>query len=442
MPQTPVSAGAAPRLERVLSLGDLVFYGIVLITPMAPVGIFGIASERSHGHAVTTILIAMVAMVFTASSYGRMAALFPAAGSAYVYVGRGLHPRLGFLAGWAMLLDYLIIPLLNTIYVSLTLGRLAPAVPYPAWAFLTVAAMTVLNLRGIRYTARTSRMLLAGMTVIIAAFLILAARFLVRTAGWSGLFALEPFYKPETFSLSAIGTATSLAALTYIGFDGVTTLAEEAKDPKRTVPLATVLVCVITGLMSAVQVYLAQQVWPDYRSFSNLETAFLDVTARVGGEALFESVAIVLIVSCFGSGLTGQAGAARLLYGMGRDGALPRRLFGYVDPQRHNPTYNILLLAAVAFAGALLASYELAAALLNFGAFLSFMGVNLAALRSFGLRHGALASVLGFLFCLWIWLSLPVAAKIAGGVWLLAGIGYALALSRAGRVPSLPEELA
>ncbi len=442
MSQTPVPAGAAPRLERVLSLGDLIFYGIVLITPMAPVGIFGIASERSHGHAVTTILIAMVAMVFTASSYGRMAALFPAAGSAYVYVGRGLHPRLGFLAGWAMLLDYLIIPLLNTIYVSLTLGRLAPAVPYPAWAFLTVAVMTVLNLRGIRYTARTSRMLLAGMTVIIVAFLILAARFLFRTAGWSGLFALEPFYKAETFHLPAIGTATSLAALTYIGFDGVTTLAEEAKDPKRTVPLATVLVCVLTGLMSAVQVYLAQQVWSDYRSFTNLETAFLDVTARVGGKALFESVAIVLIVSCFGSGLTGQAGAARLLYGMGRDGALPRRLFGYVDPRRHNPTHNILLLAAVAFAGALLASYELAAALLNFGAFLSFMGVNLAALRSFGLRRGALASALGFLFCLWIWLSLPVAAKLAGGVWLLAGIGYALALSRAGRVPSLPEELA
>ncbi len=442
MSQTPVPAGAAPRLERVLSLGDLIFYGIVLITPMAPVGIFGIASERSHGHAVTTILIAMVAMVFTASSYGRMAALFPAAGSAYVYVGSGLHPRLGFLAGWAMLLDYLIIPLLNTIYVSLTLGRLAPAVPYPAWAFLTVAVMTVLNLRGIRYTARTSRMLLAGMTVIIVAFLILAARFLFRTAGWSGLFALEPFYKPETFHLPAIGTATSLAALTYIGFDGVTTLAEEAKDPKRTVPLATVLVCVLTGLMSAVQVYLAQQVWSDYRSFTNLETAFLDVTARVGGKALFESAAIVLIVSCFGSGLTGQAGAARLLYGMGRDGALPRRLFGYVDPRRHNPTHNILLLAAVAFAGALLASYELAAALLNFGAFLSFMGVNLAALRSFGLRRGALASALGFLFCLWIWLSLPVAAKLAGGVWLLAGIGYALALSRAGRVPSLPEELA
>ena len=436
MPETQVSSHgtATPRLERVLSLGDLIFYGIVLITPMAPVGIFGIASQRSGGHAVTTILVAMVAMVFTAYSYGRMAGLYPSAGSAYVYVGRGLNPHLGFLAGWAMFLDYLIIPILNTIYVSLTLGRLAPEVPFAAWAVLTVAAMTLLNVRGIRYTARASQLLLAGMTVVILFFFILAIRYLFTTAGWGGLFALKPFYNPETFHLHAIGTATSLAALTYIGFDGVTTLAEEAKDPKRTVPLATVLVCVITGVMSALQLYLAHQAWPDYGSFTNLETAFLDVTARVGGPALFQAVAIVLIVSCFGSGLTGQTGAARLLYGMGRDGVLPRRLFGYLDPRRHSPTYNILLLAAFAFAGALLLDYELSAALLNFGAFLSFMGVNLAAIRRFAFTRAAVVSALGFLFCLWIWLSLPLPAKIAGGAWLLAGIVYSAIQTRGFRL--------
>jgi putrescine importer len=436
MSDARVSAGgsAPPQLQRVLSLGDLVFYGIVLITPMAPVGIFGIAGQRSGGHAATTILLAMAAMTLTASSYGRMAARWPSAGSAYAFVGRGLNRYLGFLAGWAMFLDYLIIPVLNTIYVALTLGRLAPRIPFAAWVSFTVLAMTLLNLRGIRYTARASRLLLAAMAVVILVFLVLSVRYLLAVGGWGGLLSLKPFYNPATFDWGAIGAATSLAALTYIGFDGVTTLAEEANDPRRTVPLATVLVCVVTGLLSTLQVYLAQQAWPDYTAFPNLETAFLDVTARVGGPALFKAVAAVLIVSCFGSGLTGQAGAARLLYGMGRDGVLPRRLFGHVDAHRRNPTYNVLLLAILTFGGALLVSYELAAALLNFGAFLSFLGVNLAALRH-SRPAPAAASALGFLFCLWIWLSLPRPAKIAGSAWLLAGILYCAIQTRGFRRP-------
>lgn len=440
MSETCVSPGApaAPRLPRVLSLGDLVFYGIVLITPMAPVGIFGIAERRSGGHAVTTILLAMVAMTLTAASYGRMAALVPSAGSAYAYVGRLLNAHLGFLAGWAMVLDYLIIPILNTIYVALTLGRLAPQIPFAGWAASTVLAMTWLNLRGIRYTARASRILLAAMAGVILGFFVQAVRYLLETGGWSGLISLRPFYNPETFDASAIGTATSLAALTYIGFDGVTTLAEEATNPRRTVPLATVLVCVITGLMSALQVYLAQRAWPDYSGFANLETAFLDVAARVGGATLMQGIAAVLIVSCFGSGLTGQAGAARLLYGMGRDGVLPRRVFGHIGERRHSPTYNILLLAGLAIAGALLLSYEFAAALLNFGAFLSFMGVNLAALRHARSAPAATAAALGFLFCLWIWLSLPRPAKIAGGAWLVAGILYCAVQTRLFRRPPAP----
>jgi putrescine importer len=422
-----------PKLQRVLSVWDLIFYGIVLIQPIAPVGIFGLASRISQGHAVTTILIAMFTMMLTAWSYGRMATLYPVAGSAYTYVSRGLNVHLGFLTGWAMFLDYLIIPVICTIYVALTAQRLAPQIPYAAWVAITVGSITMMNLRSVRFTARANQLLLTAMSFVIVAFVVLAVRFLFGQSGWTGVFAVTPFYDPRTFHLGSIATATSLAALTYIGFDGVTTLAEEVRNPKRNVPLATILVCLITGLLSTVEVYLAQRVWPDYDSFPNIETAFLDVTARIGGSVLFQGMAVILIVACIGSGLAGQAGAARLLYGMGRDKVLPQRLFAHVDRKSHNPTYNVLLIGVLTFAMALLISYEHGAELLNFGAFLAFMGVNLAALRTLLVQGsqgrwlkycGALASALGFLFCLAIWVSLPAPAKIGGGFWFLAGIVY------------------
>lgn len=432
--------GPAPHLKRVLKIQDLVFFGLVLIQPIAPVGIFGLSCQLSRGHAATTILVAMVAMSLTALSYGRMAALYPSAGSAYTYVGRGLGAHLGFLAGWAMFLDYLLIPLINIVYGSLTLQRLIPMVPYAVWVVLLAVATTALNLRGVKATARANTMLLAVMCLVVAGFVVLAIRYLALKAGWAGVFSVKPIYDARTFNWSAIATATSLAALTYIGFDGVTTLAEEVKNPKRNVPMATVLVCLLTGLFSVVEVYLAQMAWPDYSTFTNPETAFMDVTRLVGGAGLFQAMGLVLILACLGSGLAGQAGLARLLYGMGRDGVLPQRVFGHLSPGSNIPSYNIVMTALLGLAGALVVPYERAAELLNFGAFLAFMGVNLAAIREYAFRRpggrkpqvllDVFAPGLGFLVCLVIWLSLPRPAKLAGGAWLALGIAYLAVITR------------
>lgn len=428
------AAGTPDR--RVLGIRDLIVYGIVLIQPIAPVGIFGIAGKISHGHVVAAILVAMIAMAFTAASYGHMAGRYPSAGSAYTYVGRTFGAVPGFLVGWAMFLDYLIIPVVNVIYGALTLARLMPWVPYWCWAALFAAAITLLNLRGVRIMARANDLLLATMSVVIVAFVVVAVRFVAAAQGWGGLVSFAPLYNPATFDAGSLMTATSLAALTYIGFDGVTTLAEEVKDPARTVPIATVLVCLLTGVFSAVEVYLAQLIWPDFTTFPNLETAFLDVTRRAGGEILFQAMGVILVVACLGSGLAGLAGAARLLYAMGRENVLPRRWFGRFDSRRNQPTANIVLVGVLALAGAIGISYERGAALLNFGAFLAFMGVNLAALRSFGLARngrpawrmalGVGAPALGFLFCAAIWWSLPLPAKLAGGVWFAVGVAQVI----------------
>ncbi|MGH9666841.1 MAG: APC family permease, partial [Bryobacteraceae bacterium] len=200
---------AAPHLRRVLSLWDLILYGIVLVMPIAPVPLFGLAQKLSDGHAVTTILLAMVAMSLTAISYGRMAALYPSAGSAYTYVRLSLNQRLGFLTGWSMFLDYLLVPLICTIYGSLTLAKLIPAVPYAVWVVLFSATITTVNLRGIQFTSRTNLLLMLVMMAVISAFLVLAVRFLFHQAGWSGILSFQPIYDPATFRVPAILAATS-----------------------------------------------------------------------------------------------------------------------------------------------------------------------------------------------------------------------------------------
>ena len=429
-----------------LKLSDLIIYGIVLIQPTAPVPLYGVAENLSHGHFAATILLAMLAMLITAFSYGRMAAVYPQAGSAYTYVGRGWNPHLGFLVGWAMLLDYLLQPLLSAVWIAAAIqSRYVPGIPFAAAAFVVVGAITALNLYGVKSSARATKLLLTGMCVVLAAFVWLAIRHLYSAGGWPGLFSIRPFYEPRMLQSSTLWSATSFAALTYIGFDGVTTLAEDVENPRRNVLLATVLVCLLTGVLSILIVYLGQLIWPDWRAFTNLETAFLDVCNRVGGAALFQGMAVVMIIAMLGSGLTGALGAARLLFGMGRDGVLPSRIFARLRGESRTPANAILAVGAIALLGAVTlgaigSAFEHAGQLLNFGAFLAFMAVNLACFRHYGLRRrrpgllglgvDSILPLAGFLFCAAIWLNLSTIAKTAGGIWLGAGLAYLLVRTR------------
>jgi len=438
------SASSGPQLRRTLKLSDLIFYGIVLIQPIAPVPLYGVAQKLSDGHFVTIILIALFAMLITAVSYGRMATLYPTAGSAYTYVGKGLNPHLGFLAGWAMILDYLLQPLINTVWISTALHERAayfhiPQIPFVVWALIIAGVMTALNLAGVKASANANKVLLAVMSVVVVYFIVVAVRFLYAGQGWAGLFSIQPLYDAKTFNSHKILTATSFAALTYIGFDGVTTLAEDVENPKRNVLLAVVLTCLFAGVCSGAEAYLGARVWPDWRSFPNLETAFMDICTRAGGLILSWSMALILIVAAFGSGLTGTLGAARLLFGMGRDGVLPKKFFGQLTRRTSTPTNNILLIGGLSFIGAVLLNsignaYEHAGELLNFGAFLAFMGVNFACFWQFSMRRrqgapmnfvrDALLPLLGFIFCGLIWVNLNIIAKTVGGIWFVIGIAY------------------
>lgn len=270
------------------------------------------------------------------------------------------------------------------------------------------------------------------MSIVVIIFLAIAFRYVALVARPAGGAWLRPFYDPATWSGNALLHGTSLAVLTYIGFDGISTMSEEVDNPRRNIMLGTVFTCVAVGILSAVEVYAAQLAWPARSPFppSIVDTAFVQVALRVGGRFLFLLMNATLLVANLGSGMAAQFGAARLLYGMGREGALPARFFCMLSPRTLIPRNNVMLLGAVTLTGAMLLSFERGAELLNFGAFIAFIGVNLAAFIHYKLRTqekvpfpGAIP-LAGVLICAFIWLHLTHAAQLLGAAWM--GLGLAI----------------
>jgi len=421
---------AAPHLKRSLKLWHLVVYGIVIIQPTAPMGIYGVVSNVARGHVVSTILIAMVAMLFTAVSYGRMARIYPSAGSAYTYVGREIHPVAGYIVGWSMLMDYLLNPIICVIWCSAAARNVLPSIPYAAWAVAFVLLFVLLNLRGVQASGRVNAILAIAMSLVVVIFLAVSIRYLALVARPLGGQWLKPFYDPSTFSPSLLFRGTSIAVLTYIGFDGISTMSEEVENPRRNIMLATVFTCLIIGILSAIEVYVAQLAWPYRGPFSDalVDTAYVHVARRIGGSLLFQLLNATLLIANFGSGVAAQFGAARLLYGMGRGNALPQRFFGALSPKTAIPRNNVLLVGAITLVGVFLLTYERGAELLNFGAFIAFMGVNTASLLHYRFRSREQIFLpfaipfAGLLVSAFIWLNLGRNAQILGFVWILFGL--------------------
>lgn len=424
-----MNAGATePGLKRALRFRDLVLYGIILIQPTAPMPSFGVIYQEGRGHVVTAILFAMVAMLFTSFSYGRMARVYPQGGSAFMYVGRELHPSLGYLTGWCLVMDYVLNPLICTIWSAKAAQNFLPEVPYVIWIVLFAALFTVLNLNGVETSARINAGMAAALAVVILIVVAAVLRYLLHLPAQPAVFYTRPFYDPATFTSHGLFRATSIAVLTYIGFDGISTLTDEAKDPERGIPRAIVATCFITGVLASIEVYLGQLAWPRGWVFRDIDTAYVQVVGHVGGPVIFAIVNGALLLATIGSGTASQLGAARLLLVMGQDGAIPRRFFGAVHAKHRIPRNNVLLIGAICLGGALMMSYQLGTEMLNYGALLAFMGVNVSSAvlgwrRNRGGEWLPIAlSLAGFAVCCFIWMNLSGVAQIAGTVWALAGV--------------------
>ena len=425
------SANSGPQLRRTLTLWDLLLYGIIVLQPVAPMSAFGALSDRGHGHVVTAILIAMVAMLCTAVSYGRMARVYPSAGSAFTYVAREIHPAAGYVTGWSMVMDYIVNPLICTIWCAGQAHEFAPGLPVWGWKIFFAVVFTLLNMQGIKTSARVNATLAALMSGVVVIVFVTTIRYIFGHPHSEPRFFTRPFYDPETFTFSDLFGCTSLAVLTYIGFDGISTLSEEAENPRRNIMLATVLTCLAVGILSASEVYVAQLVWPASQPFPNQDTAYVYAAARTWAP-LFTILGATLLVANFGSGMGAQIGAARLLYGMGKSNALPKSFFGKIDPKHQVPRNNVVFIGVIVLVGSFFLTFEKGIELLNYGALIAFMGVNASAFVHYFVKQpekkltNFMLPVVGFFVCLGLWWNLSVPAKVVGTIWMAAGIAFGI----------------
>lgn len=443
--------GYEQELRRTMTLRDLIVYGMVFMVPIAPFSIFGSVFDGSSGMVPLTYIIGWVAMIFTATSYREMSRAFPIAGSVYAYAGRGLNPAAGFLAGWAILLDYLLVPTLLYVVGAQAMANVVPAVPQWIWIVLFVLLNTLVNLRGIETTATANKIFLYAQLLVLAAFVVLAVVGITRGDGgahWSG----TPFFNSAVFSPSLVFGALSIAVLSFLGFDAISTMSEEVKGGSRVVGRATLVALSLVAVLFIVQTYLAALLVPGKTQFDTEDAAnnaFYDISSLIGGRTFEIVVALaVAIGSAIANSLVAQAATSRLLFSMARDRQLPRFLRD-VHPVRRVPQKAILLVAGVSLVLGLFLVGQIAllSSLVNFGALFSFLLLHVSVVshylirqrdRRFGLH--LVVPLIGFVIIGYVLVNADIHAKVGGLIWLAIGIAVLIFFKVTGRSPSLTLE--
>ncbi|GMA23502.1 putrescine importer [Luteimicrobium album] len=426
---TALSSPAAPRLRRSLGTPSLLLFGLAYMLPLAVFTTYGIVTEVTHGHLAGAYVVTTVAMLFTAASYAHMVRAYPTAGSAYTYTQKTFGPHLGFLTGWALLLDYLVLPLLNYLIIGLYLHTSFPSIP--AWVFVVVSAILVtgLNVVGIRLVSGANLALVGVQLVFVVVFVVVGISYATGHSSTPGL--LQPF-GGDGAGIGTLMSGAAYLALAFLGFDAISTLSEETRDARRAIPRAIVLCTLVGGLVFVVVAYVAGLVFPDYASFTDSDTASLDLMRRIGGGALNSFFTAAYIAGSFASVITSQASVSRILYAMGRDGQLPRRFFAAVHVRFRTPWLGIGAVGLVGMVGSIVLSLDFVASVINFGALVAFSFVNLAVVKHYAVDEGrrgvvamlayVLAPAIGFALMVWLWTSLSRTALIAGLVWVGVGV--------------------
>ena len=432
-------------LNRTITLVPLVLFGIAYIAPFIVLITFGDFSEVAEGTLPTSYVVSTIAMIFTALSYGKLAKIFPVSGSAYTYARHAIDSRVGFMVGWAVMLDYFFLPMVVWLIGIGYLTDEYPSVPKIVWLLAFIILTTALNVIGISLATRVNLVLIAWQALVIVLFVVFAL-IEVLGAGGSGITA-APFWHSGS-TISAVSAGAALTAYSFIGFDAVSTFSEEVKDPRRTVPRAIVGTAAAAGLIFIAVSYVAQLVHPGGH-FASPDSAPLQIAREIGGAAYGSVFLATVILAQFTAGIPIQAAGARLMFAMGRDNALPRVVFGRLHPRFRTPVLNLLLTAAVGFV-ALFLSVSTSTSFINFGAFTAFAFVNLSVmalyLRERQTEHRNPASwilqpLIGFAVIVWLYTHLDKDAIILGCIWVVLGFCWLLWITRGLRRPPPVMEL-
>lgn len=418
-----------------LRLGGVILFGLAYMAPLIVLGTYGIVAGATNGTVPTAYLLALVAMLFTAASYSRMSAEYPVAGSAYTYVRKAIDSRVGFLVGWAILLDYFFLPMVIWLIGAAYLSAQFPDVPSWVWLVAFIIVTTVLNVLGIKVAVGANVLLMAFQMLVIVFFFVLSLRQVA--VGGHALLSTTPFFHSGS-TFNAVSAGAALAAYSFLGFDAVTTLTEETYEPRKTIPRAILLTALIGGAIFVVLAYATQLVHPG-STFNDESSAAFEIAKDIGG-TLFSSFFLAgLVVAQFAAGIAAQAGASRLMYAMGRDGVLPKRFFGYLQPKLETPVFGIALTGVVGLI-ALALDVSTSTSFINFGAFTAFTFVNLSVIALYIRKRGPVLTglvvpVIGAAVDVWLLFHLDGIALTLGLIWLGLGVLYLAYLTRLFRVP-------
>lgn len=455
----PPSASSSPaRLQKTLLLWHVVIIGLAYIQPMTLLDTFGMVSRDSLQHVPTSYFVALLAVLLTSLSYGHMIRRYPSSGSAYTYAQKAIHPNVGFMVGWSSLLDYLLSPMVNILLAKIYLSAIFPEVNHWVWIVGLTAVMVLVNLRGIRFVAHFNGLIVFFQLLIIAIFTVMIWRELhgghnalgaIAEHGGQGLWSSSPFWTAQA-EIGALITGATILCFSFTGFDSLSSLAEETHDTENTLPKAIFLTALISGLIFIAATYFLQLYFPGdpKQYFEAVDETQPEILYLVGG-ALFKSVVLAFaIVTVMASGIAAHAGVSRLMYVMGRDGVIHKRFFGHISPQSFTPSYNILLVGAVALTAGFL-SLEYVVALISFGALTAFSFVNLSVLAEYVWRQRRWHSlgevlryivtpVLGFMSVGAMWLMVERTSLTSGLIWAAIGITY-LAIITSGFRKAAPQ---
>lgn len=425
------------EFKKVLGLGSLICFGLAYMAPTVVFNYYGPMSVASQGMYPTVMLCTAIAMFFTAFSYASMSKIFQKSGSAYVYVQQSLNPHVGFVAGWVMLLDYLLLPMVCFLLVGVYMNTYVPAVPTGVWVVILVLLCFLLNARGISGTAKADTVIVAAQLIMMAIFVIVGIITVVRggiDGNTNGLFDLTAFYNPEYFEAKLVLYPAAILCVSFLGFDAVSTLSEEAKNAERDVPKAIVLVCLGAGLIFTFIAYIAQIMWTNgWQQMTDPDSGIFELLAKI---SLIPHMDVVfLVIDNIGSiacALSGQAAVVRIMYNMGRDNILPKKFFGKMN-KNGVPINNLIVVAAIGLVAILFSENVMAGAeLISFGAITGFILVNISVPVYFlGRRkerggkaifmYGIMPSIAAII-CIVLWINITAMGKTVGLIWLAIGL--------------------
>ena len=439
--------GYRQELRRALSTRDLLVYGMIFMVPIAPFSVFGFVWHDARGMVPLAYAVGLLGMFFTAMSYASMSRAFPMAGSVYTYVQRGLHEVPGFFAGWLILLDYIFVPALLYIFSAVALQPLLPAVPSWIWLVAFVAFNAVVNLLGVHLSARVNLYMLALELLTLALFMALGLAALHAGRG-AGALTLRPVYDPAVFSLATVTGATSIAVLSFLGFDGISTLAEESRGGRGSVARATVGALLLVGALFIAQTWIATDLARGMR-FASPATAFYEIAERAGGPWLrVLTLSAVVLASGVANAMAAQAAVARILYAMARDGKLPAVL-ARVHARYQTPYVSTLLVAGISLLVGLLfvSRADDLSRIVNFGALSGFLLLHLAVIVHYAVRGRSrdwlrhlLMPAGGLLVIGYVLYEMDRSAKLMGAAWIVLGIVYFVMLRFLGRRADVPAQ--